>query len=103
MSAEVNPDMATALLESAPIVSNQNAPFCAHLRTVEILLPNSRLDMYLYGSVSWQIPLLRTAKYDAVQWVDSPVFFRQFNPITLGDCSKAYLEYLDEQGKSVER
>lgn len=60
-----------------------------------------RLDMYLYGSVSWQIPLLRTAKYNAVQWVDGPVFFRQFNPSTLGDCSKAYLEYLDDQGKSV--
>jgi hypothetical protein len=58
-----------------------------------------RLDMYLYRSVSRQIPLLRTAKYDAVQWVDGPVFFRQFDPIALGDCSKAYLEYLDGCGR----
>lgn len=58
-----------------------------------------RLDMFLYGSTSGQIPLLRTAKYDAVQWVDGPGFFRQVNPVNLGDCSRAYLEYLDEQGK----
>jgi hypothetical protein len=36
MSAEGNPDLATALLESAPIASNQNAPFCVpQLRTLE--------------------------------------------------------------------
>ena len=63
--------------------------------------PEWRLDMYLYGSVSSQIPLLRTAKYDAVQWVDGPVFFGQFNPISLGDCSKAYLEYLDERRRKI--
>lgn len=62
-----------------------------------------RLRMYLYGAVSWQVPLLRTAKYDAVQWVDGPAFFRRFNPVILGDCSKAYLEYLDEREHEADR
>lgn len=62
-----------------------------------------RLRMYLYGAVSWQTPLLRTAKYDAAQWVDGPAFFRQLNRITLGDCSKAYLEYLDEREERLTR
>lgn len=73
------------------------------LKVHQGIRPAWRLDMYLYGSASWRIPLLGTAKYDAFQWVDGPVFFRQFNPITLGDCSKAYLEHLDEREEKLER
>jgi|SRR5450759_5124267 ADP-ribose pyrophosphatase YjhB (NUDIX family) len=62
-----------------------------------------RLRMYLYGAVSLQAPLLLTAKYDAVRWVDGPAFFRHCDPVTLGDCSKAYLEYLDEREKVLTR
>jgi hypothetical protein len=58
MSAEVNPDMATALLESAPIASNQKCAFCApQLRTVEY--PNSTIS----ADIACQ--MLRNANYSA--------------------------------------
>jgi hypothetical protein len=59
--------------------------------------PGWRLRMHLYGAVSKQTPRIQTPKYDAIMWVDGQVYFRHLEFAHLGDCSKAYLEYLDEQ------
>lgn len=57
--------------------------------------PRWRLLMYLFLAESINEPAIQTNKYDAFKWVMGPEYFSQFNNKKLGECTKAYLDYVD--------
>lgn len=52
------------------------------------------LLMHLYIGATSSTPSLQTEKYTDYRWLDGEKFLKQFDYASLGDCSKAYLEYL---------
>ena len=59
--------------------------------------PKWRLLMHLFVARNLNEPVIQTEKYDAFNWVDGQVFFSQFRYNRLGECTKAYLDYLKEE------
>lgn len=57
--------------------------------------PKWRLLMHLFLAESTAEPSLQTDKYDSYKWVDGVDYFSQFRYEKLGECTKAYLDYMN--------
>jgi hypothetical protein len=62
--------------------------------------PRWRLMMHLFTADAINGPVLRTEKYDRIDWVDGVAFFGRLQPEKLGECARAYLAFVRNEKRS---